>query len=234
MRTIRKGSRGKEVKTLQSKLRISVDGIFGPATEAAVIAYQKRYGLSPDGIVGPHTWTALGIPTTNEPSNSRLIDEIIIHCSATRENQKCTSNQINESHRARGFSPYRDPRTGAFRYIGYHYYIHRDGTIEACRPENVVGVHTKSHNMRSIGICYEGGLDAKDTNGRMIKDTRTPEQEASLIKIIKDVKSRHKGIKTVMGHRDTSPDLNHNGIIEPFEFIKGCPCFDAIPEYKNL
>lgn len=234
MRTIKKGSRGEDVRTLQSKLGISIDGIFGPDTEAAVIAFQKRNGLSPDGIVGPHTWTVLGMPTVNAPSNTRLIDEIIVHCSATRENQSFTSDRINEAHRSRGFSPYRDPRTGAFKYIGYHYYIHRDGTIEACRPVNVVGCHAKNHNMRSIGICYEGGLDARDTNGTMIKDTRTPQQKASLIKLIKELKLKNKGIKIVMGHRDTSPDLNHNGIIEPFEFIKGCPCFDAIPEYKDL
>jgi len=37
-----------------------------------------------------------------------------------------------------------------------------------------------------------------------------------------------------MGHRDTSPDLNKDGKISSSEYIKSCPCFDAIPEYKNL
>ncbi len=31
----------------------------------------------------------------------------------------------------------------------------------------------------------------------------------------------------IVGHRDLSPDLNHNGEIEPEEWIKECPCFDA-------
>ena len=31
----------------------------------------------------------------------------------------------------------------------------------------------------------------------------------------------------VVGHRDLSPDLNHNGEIEPEEWIEECPCFDA-------
>ncbi|MDE5868664.1 MAG: N-acetylmuramoyl-L-alanine amidase, partial [Muribaculaceae bacterium] len=82
--------------------------------------------------------------------------------------------------------------------------------------------------------CYIGGLDARDTNGRMIKDTRTPAQKASLVKLIKELKAKYPTIKRVIGHRDTSPDRNGNGIIEPFEFIKGCPCFDAEPEYKHL
>jgi hypothetical protein len=38
----------------------------------------------------------------------------------------------------------------------------------------------------------------------------------------------------IMGHRDTSKDTNHNGIIDPWERIKECPCFDAMVEYKDL
>lgn len=38
----------------------------------------------------------------------------------------------------------------------------------------------------------------------------------------------------VVGHRDISPDLNHNGIVDPWERIKACPCFDAKVEYKEL
>ena len=58
--TLRQGSRGEDVKYLQSKLGISADGIFGSQTEAAVKAFQGRNGLSADGIVGPNTWAKLG------------------------------------------------------------------------------------------------------------------------------------------------------------------------------
>ena len=50
MNTIKRGSRGPEVKTLQTKLGITADGIFGLKTEAAVKAYQKAHGLTVDGI----------------------------------------------------------------------------------------------------------------------------------------------------------------------------------------
>jgi hypothetical protein len=59
-RTIKLGSRGADVLYLQQRLGILADGIFGPGTRRAVIAYQKSRLLAADGIVGPRTWGALG------------------------------------------------------------------------------------------------------------------------------------------------------------------------------
>ena len=61
---IRKGDQQHPVKTLQYLLRargheVTVDGIFGPKTDAAVRAFQQQKGLAVDGIVGPDTWSAL-------------------------------------------------------------------------------------------------------------------------------------------------------------------------------
>lgn len=53
------GSRGDNVKQLQSMLGIISDGIYGPQTKQAVIEFQKKNGLTPDGIVGPATTAAL-------------------------------------------------------------------------------------------------------------------------------------------------------------------------------
>lgn len=227
MKTLRIGSRGEEVKILQRKLGIHADGIFGVNTDALVRVYQLKHGLTSDGIVGDHTWESLGYAPA-----SRLIDEIIIHCSATKEGKECSSGQISAAHKARRFSSYVDAK-GRTRYIGYHFLIHLDGTIEACRPISRIGCHASGHNSRSIGICYIGGLDARDTDGRMIKDTRTPAQKKSLLSLVRKFKSQYPTAR-VIGHRDTSPDLNGNGIIDPYEFIKGCPCFNAITEYQNI
>lgn len=56
---IKKGSAGKDVERIQRAVGVKVDGDFGPATEKAVKAYQKRKGLEVDGIVGKNTWNMM-------------------------------------------------------------------------------------------------------------------------------------------------------------------------------
>ncbi len=69
------GSSGPSVKKLQSMLVAAcfnpgkIDGIFGPLTRSAVLAFQKSKGLVQDGIVGRKTWTALGVNCNTPPVN---------------------------------------------------------------------------------------------------------------------------------------------------------------------
>ena len=60
--TLRKGDRGRAVRSLQRRLGISADGVFGSQTSRAVRRYQRRKGLVADGIVGPITRRAMGLP----------------------------------------------------------------------------------------------------------------------------------------------------------------------------
>lgn len=53
---LKKGSKGDDVKKLQSKLGLNADGDFGQKTEDAVKSFQTKNGLTPDGVVGPNTW----------------------------------------------------------------------------------------------------------------------------------------------------------------------------------
>ncbi|MBC6714809.1 DUF3380 domain-containing protein [Aurantimonas sp. DM33-3] len=62
---LRMGSKGARVRELQALLlraghAVGVDGDFGPATKAALVAFQKAAGLTPDGVYGPKTEAALG------------------------------------------------------------------------------------------------------------------------------------------------------------------------------
>lgn len=72
MTTLKLGSKGAEVKTLQTALNkacpygLTVDGVFGKKTEAAVKDFQKHNDLSVDGIAGAKTWSKLGYETADE------------------------------------------------------------------------------------------------------------------------------------------------------------------------
>ena len=50
--TLKVGSKGDEVKCLQTAVGVKADGSFGPKTKAAVMAWQKTAGLTADGVFG--------------------------------------------------------------------------------------------------------------------------------------------------------------------------------------
>ena len=135
----------------------------------------------------------------------RKINEIIIHCSATREGKSFTAADIDSWHRQQGF-----------KSIGYHFVVLLDGRIETGRPLGTAGAHCRGHNAGSIGVCYIGGLAA---DGRSPKDTRTPEQRSSLLFLLYVLRLIFPKA-AIHGHRDFA--------------AKDCPCFDATREYKDL
>ena len=135
----------------------------------------------------------------------RKITLIIVHCSAVRPYQTSTARQIDQWHKARGW-----------KGIGYHYVILRDGKVETGRKETEVGAHCAGHNKYSIGICYEGGLDA---NGNA-KDTRTYAQKRAMRSLLSELKTRYPNA-VVTSHHTFSP-------------TKACPCFDAEHEYGRM
>lgn len=136
--------------------------------------------------------------------SSRTINEIIIHCSATKEGQNVTVEQIRQWHKKRGFKD-----------IGYHYVIYNDGSVHLGRDVDIAGAHCLNHNSKSIGVCYIGGLD-KDMKA---KDTRTDAQKVTLLDLLKQLKGLYPKA-TIHGHREYA--------------AKACPCFDVKSEYKDL
>ena len=135
----------------------------------------------------------------------RIITLIIIHCSAVGPGQQSSASDINRWHRARGW-----------KGIGYHYVVRRDGTVEEGRPLEQVGSHCQYHNRHSIGICYEGGLNAE---GRP-EDTRTKAQKAAMRKLLERLHVQFPKA-LIVGHNVFNP-------------MKTCPCFNAQEEYQEL
>ena len=136
----------------------------------------------------------------------RTITLIVVHCSAVKPDQLSSAAQINTWHHQRGF------HLG----IGYHYVIRRNGDIEPGRPEWMIGAHCLNHNKYSIGVCYEGGLNARGQPA----DTRTPEQKAAMRRLLEELHERYPRA-VIVGHHDLNP-------------MKDCPCFNATREYADL
>ena len=137
----------------------------------------------------------------------RTITLIVLHCSAVRPDQTSSAAQIDTWHRQRGF------HLG----IGYHYVVRRNGQIELGRPEWMIGAHCVNHNAHSIGVCYEGGLNARGQP----EDTRTPEQKSALRALFKDLHRRYPQA-LIVGHHDLNPH-------------KACPCIENVArEYADL
>ena len=137
----------------------------------------------------------------------RTITLIVIHCSAVKPDQFSSAAQIDSWHR----------KDRHYKFgIGYHYVVRRNGDIEPGRPEWMVGAHCLNHNKYSIGVCYEGGLNARGQPA----DTRTPAQKAAMLRLLQQLHQRYPRA-VIVGHRD----LTHN---------RDCPCFDASREYAAI
>jgi N-acetylmuramoyl-L-alanine amidase len=136
----------------------------------------------------------------------RHIDEIIIHCTATRPDwwtgtsAEVKTNEVRNWHTSKGWSD-----------IGYHYLIDRDGTVVTGRPLDRTGAHVKGHNTGSVGISLFGGFGG--SAGDSFADNFTEDQERALLDLIAKLKSDHPSITKISGHNQYA--------------AKACPCFSV-------
>lgn len=138
---------------------------------------------------------------------------LVVHVTATPPSADIGVKEVRVMHKARGFAD-----------IGYHFVIRRDGRVERGRPENEVGAHVAGWNSTSLGVSMVGGVDARNKP----EHNATPAQMLALADLLFQLVERYPEAK-VCGHRDLSPDGDRDGVIERGEWIKDCPCFDAIP-----
>lgn len=153
---------------------------------------------------------------------SRKVHTAVWHCSATYPRMNVSVQDIDRMHRN---------RKNPFREIGYNLYITKDGKIWKGRNWNQIPAHVGGYNSNTLGFCYEGGID---DNGKP-KDTRTQEQLIAMGEIVRTVhyEFRQKGVELKWaGHRDFSPDKDGDGVVEPWEWLKSCPCF-SVNEWIN-
>ena len=152
-------------------------------------------------------------------NNPRNIKYIAVHCTAG--SQRTTIPDLPAALQSRGF-----------KAPGYHYVISADGIIHQLLSEDQVSNGVKGFNSVSINVAYIGGVISQEGVLKSV-DNRTTEQKASLRTLLGALKKRYPQA-VIQGHRDFSPDTNGNGVIDPWERIKDCPCFDAKVEYADI
>lgn len=127
------------------------------------------------------------------------ITHLTIHCAATPEGRPVTAEELCQWD------------TAKFGQVSYHWVVELDGSAHNTLPDTQLGAHVGMHNHGNVGVCYVGGMDA---DMHEPKDTRTPEQIATLLRIVHTYQASHPGI-IVLGHRDW-PGVT-----------KACPSFDV-------
>jgi N-acetylmuramoyl-L-alanine amidase len=141
----------------------------------------------------------------------RDIKYIVIHCTAGNQSQSIDS--IKAYWKSKGW-----------KSVGYHKIIESNGKVtELAEPDSVTN-GVRGHNFQAYHICWVGGLTG---------DNRTLEQKVSLAKEIKEAQEQFPDAE-VVGHRDLSPDLDGDGVIESHEWVKLCPQFDVKDFLKQI
>jgi len=136
------------------------------------------------------------LPAYMDPAG---IANLTVHCAATPAGRDVKAATISQWDQAR------------FGQTSYHWVIELDGTAVRTLEDNQRGAHVGGHNTGNIGICYVGGVDVHNSAPQ---DTRTDQQSATLLRLIRDYEARYPGI-TARGHRDWP------GV------AKACPSFDV-------
>jgi N-acetylmuramoyl-L-alanine amidase len=159
--------------------------------------------------------------TDSMPSAKNMRKEtslIVTHCTATPRDMDIGVSEIDGWHKDRGWDG-----------CGYHKVIRRCGAIEDGRDIGAIGAHAYGYNRVSIGIALVGGVDDV---GNATNNFTSP-QLVSWKGLVEEFQLTYPDAKLV-GHRDLSPDIDGDGVIDKWEWKKACPSFDAAEMFAAI
>lgn len=168
----------------------AADGLFGKNTRAAAEAWLKAGGAPAQALPPAAAQDRIYQGAARHP-----VDEIILHCSATRPGWMATAGIDAQLAEIRLWHM----RDNGWNSIGYHWLIGRDGSIRPGRRETEIGAHVAGHNLGSIGICLIGGHGASARDPFIQHFTRA--QDTSARQLIQAIGMRTP-ITKVTGHND--------------------------------
>ncbi len=122
----------------------------------------------------------------------RAVYRVFLHCSASDNPAHDNAGTIDKWHKERGWAG-----------IGYHFFVRKNGDVQAGRGLELIPAAQKGHNTGSIAICV-AGLD---------KDKFTVEQKAAVKALCHALNKLYRGGVTFHGHCEVEPN-------------KTCPVFD--------
>lgn len=136
---------------------------------------------------------------------SRVVDLIVLHCSASPNGRGDDIHDIDDWHHQRGFL-----RSDAWRRqwqpdlcsVGYHYVITASGEVQYGRHHDEVGAHAQGYNAHSIGVCMVGTDEFSEAQWNALTD------------LVSALRHQYPDAN-VLGHRDL-PNVH-----------KSCPGFDV-------
>lgn len=108
---------------------------------------------------------------------------------------------------------------------GYHFIIERDGRVFEIRPRLLIGTHTPSHNLDSLGVCLDGGREAGQ-----VADNFTDEQFDSLKSLCIELRAQFRG---PFGEKGELEVVGHDETIRHKRNGPQCPAFD-VESFRNL
>jgi len=150
---------------------------------------------------------------------TRVIDEIIVHCSATRPEWFAGKTVEQKRDEIRNWHV----RDRGWKDIGYALIIDRDGKTAKGRDLDKdgdvweeIGAHTEGHNTRSIGLCLIGGFGS-NANDKFEKNF-TKAQDDILRMTLASLTKQFPTIKKISGHNEYA--------------AKACPGFNVKEWFK--
>lgn len=110
-----------------------------------------------------------------------------------------TFSMVNADHKARW-----NFKSSLGYYIGYHYFIEKNGTVTQGRADSDEGAHTINYNTKSIGICMAGNFDSTLPTEAQIDALKTllkAKMAQYMIPIDKVVPHRRFAVKSCYGNK---------------------------------
>lgn len=170
--------------------------IFANIGLVSIVIISIQNTINPAGIVIHHS--AVPFPSNGLPVGEEAIDEI---------------------HRRKGYGIYYWGRT---YFIGYHYIILPDGTLQQGRPESCKGAHTTGYNDYT-GICLIGDFSPTDNkNGEKGPQQPTEKQLETLVNLVRRLRSNYNiSAAKIYTHHDLNPETECPGENFQMDEFKG-------------